>query len=205
MVRIISQKYELVPVAKLRPHPLNSRRGNVDGIRRSIRANKFYGVVVAQAKTGTILVGKHRWEAAKAEGLAEIPTLRVSVSDEEALRILLADNRLNDLADYDNASLAATLSAILQSGAALEGTGFEPSDLDELLAEVDSSALADVADDESGNHRKLGDRKAQIKAVLYAEQVALFERAMQATGEMNRGEALLSICRAYLDRHAAPA
>lgn len=45
---------------------------------------------------------------------------------------------------------------------------------------------------------RLGDKRKQIKPVLYADQVELLERALRKTEKMNRGEALMEICRAYL-------
>jgi site-specific DNA-methyltransferase (adenine-specific) len=57
----------LVAVDDLQAHPANPRRGNVDAIRESIRVNGWHGVIVAQASTGRIVVGTHRWLAAKAD------------------------------------------------------------------------------------------------------------------------------------------
>jgi len=51
----------------------------------------------------------------------------------------------------------------------------------------------------NGNGRDLGDKRKQIKAVLYIDQLHIFEEAIQATGSVNRGDAITEICQAYID------
>lgn len=53
----------------------------------------------------------------------------------------------------------------------------------------------------ASSSRGLGDRRKQIKPVLYADEIADFERAILSTGVRNRGEAILAICRFYLEQH----
>jgi hypothetical protein len=47
--------------------------------------------------------------------------------------------------------------------------------------------------------RDLGNTATQIKPVLYAEEIAVFETALRTTGERNRGKALIQVCQFYLD------
>jgi hypothetical protein len=130
-----AQDYEMVPVDRLLTHPDNARRGDLDTIRESIRANGFYGACVVQRSTGRILVGNHRYLAAVEEGLTEVPVVWVDKSDEEARRLLLVDNRSTDLAVYDDEALVALLVAHADDGG-LIGTGFSDHDLDEILAAI---------------------------------------------------------------------
>jgi DNA modification methylase len=130
--KILNQSYELVTIDKLQPHPENPRRGSLPAIAASVAANGFYGAVVAQRSTGRILVGNHRWEAAKSEGLKEIAVVWVDVSDEEARRILLSDNRTADQATWDVPDLAKLLTEI-EASAGLEGTGFDQAAYDAVL------------------------------------------------------------------------
>lgn len=134
-MKILNQSTELTPVKKLRKHPKNPRRGNVETISESIATNGFYGTVIAQKSTGYILAGNHRYEAAKASGAKELPVTWLDVNDEHALRILLADNRANDLAGYDSSALDSVLRE-LADGIGLDGTGYDASDLDELAASL---------------------------------------------------------------------
>ena len=61
----------------------------------------------------------------------------VDVDDATARRILLADNRTNDLATYDDAVLAELLTALAEDDDLL-GTGWDGDDLDALLADIAS-------------------------------------------------------------------
>lgn len=129
---VIEQVTETVALDRLRPHPRNPRRGNLEAIQHSITANGFYGAVVAQRSTGYVLAGNHRLLAARGIGLEQIPVMWVDVDDDRAVRILLADNRTNDLASYDEAGLAE----LLQGLPDLDGTGYDSRAVDELLQEL---------------------------------------------------------------------
>lgn len=141
-MQIINQEYELVPVDALTPHPQNPRKGDTVVIAESIVHNGFYGAVVAQKSSGFIIAGNHRLQAAIDTGATEVPVIWVDADDEQALRILLADNRTNDLAGYDDNVLAQ----VLKSLESIEGTGYDQAAVDEIIASVDG-----VAEDASGD------------------------------------------------------
>jgi ParB-like chromosome segregation protein Spo0J len=131
----INETYEEVSLGALKSHPKNPRQGDVGAIYESIDANGFYGAVVAQKSTGHILAGNHRWMAAKEAGMVTVPVIWVDVDDDRALRILLADNKTNDDASYDESALAAIL-ADLANTSDLLGTGYDGDDLDELIGSL---------------------------------------------------------------------
>lgn len=136
---VINESVELVPVHMLSAHPENPRQGDIGAIYESIQANGFFGTIVAQRSTGFILAGNHRFQAAIEAGISEVPVVWVDVDDDRALRILLADNRTNDLASYDEGALAELLKRVLSTTDTLAGTGYEPEDLDDLLQRVEGS------------------------------------------------------------------
>jgi DNA modification methylase len=136
MPGIINETIEQVPIGDLQPHPRNPRRGDVGAIQASIGHHGFYGTVVAQRSTGRILAGNHRWLAAKAAGLPEVPVAWVDVDDDQAERILLVDNRANDLASYDDGALLELLRELQATDDGLAGTGFDDAAMDALLAEA---------------------------------------------------------------------
>jgi DNA modification methylase len=144
-VRVINQTTETAPIDALRPHPRNPRQGDIGAIHQSIEANGFYGTVIAQRSTGFILAGNHRWRAAQQDGADSIPVTWVDVDDDHALRILLADNRTNDLATYNDEALAELLKDLHASTGTLLGTGYDGDDLDELLAELGHDKPTDEA------------------------------------------------------------
>lgn len=128
--------YELVRVDSVKPHPKNAKKGNVEVIRESIERNGFYGALVVQRKTGEILVGNHRWKAAKLVGLAEVPVIWVEVDPPTEKRLLLVDNRSSDLGAYDDAGIAELLQQVERETGTLDGTGFYASDLEKMLGEL---------------------------------------------------------------------
>lgn len=131
----LNEKAETVDIGSIQPHPENPRRGDVESIAESIEANGFYGYVVVQESSGNIIAGSHRWLAAKKVGMTEIPAVFLDVDDDHAKRILLADNRNNELGGYDNDALASILQSLVaeQDWTGLVGTGFTAEDLQDIL------------------------------------------------------------------------
>lgn len=163
-----SQRYEVVPLDQVQPHPDNPRRGDTAGIAESLDANGWYGAVVAQASTGRILVGNHRWLTLKEAGASEVPVIWLEVDDDRARRILLADNRTGDRADYDRAGLLDLLESMAGEPDALAGTGYDLDALEDLRAVLDqvptlpptdtSAHYAETADEEDARVAGLGTR-----------------------------------------------
>jgi len=153
-MEILNQEYELVALDRLKCHPANPRRGDLAAIGESITENGFYGAVVAQRSTGYILAGNHRWKHAQAVKAPSIPVTWVDVDDDRALRILLADNRTNDLAGYDN----ETLVGLLESLDSFDGTGYDQAALDELLASLETSLDPVSSGNGDGKNKTLSDR-----------------------------------------------
>src|SRR5215210_2375262 len=90
---------EYLPTDSLRPHPENPRRGDVEAIRHSLERHGQYRPLVVNRPTMEVLCGNHTLRAARELGFSEIPVAFVSVDEEQARRILLVDNRTNDLAN----------------------------------------------------------------------------------------------------------
>lgn len=128
-------KVEVVPVDLLKPHPMNPRRGDVDAIVQSIRVNGFYGTLVVQKSTNYILAGNHRWQAAKQAGLDAVPVMWMDVTNVQAKKILLADNRINDLATYATDDLQTLLRSVLAEDD-LRGTGYDVTDVQQMIEDI---------------------------------------------------------------------
>jgi DNA modification methylase len=122
-----------VPLAGLKPYAKNARLGNVDVIAESLQVNGQYRPIVVNRRTSEVLAGNHTLKAAKQLGWETIAATFVDVDDEAAARIVLVDNRSNDIAVYDDRALAE----LLQSLEGLDGTGFDQGALDELLASLE--------------------------------------------------------------------
>lgn len=134
-----------VPIESLSAYPRNPRRGRVDAIKRSLERHGQYRPIVVNRRTGEVLAGNHTLAAARELEWPEIAATFVDVDDDTAARIVLIDNRTNDLASYDDAELAE----LLESLPDLDGTGYDDESLDELLASLDDERdLDEPVDDD---------------------------------------------------------
>ena len=128
-----------IPVGDLRLYHRNPRVGNVERIKQSLTVNGQYKPVVVCVGTRTgrpneVLAGNHTVKAARDLGWATIAAVTVDVDDDQAIRIVAADNRTSDLGEYDDRLLLELLADLPD----LDGTGYDPGDLEALEA-----ALAD--------------------------------------------------------------
>ena len=127
-----------VSVDTLKEFPGNPRKGNVKKLAESLTANGQYKSIVVQKSTQQILAGNHLWKAAKELGWTDINVVEIDVNDDQAKKIVAADNRLGELGSYDEQALLDLLEEIN-----LEGTGYEPADVDDLLAFLEEKVAVD--------------------------------------------------------------
>lgn len=146
----LAQTFEAVPVDRLKPHPENARRGDLEAITTSISSNGFFGACVVQRSTGHILVGNHRWAAAQEAGESTVPVLWVDVDDDRARRIMLADNRTAELAFWDNGALLESLDRLAKSEGGLLGTGYSEADHENLMLRFGEPPTLDELNDKYG-------------------------------------------------------
>jgi ParB-like chromosome segregation protein Spo0J len=137
----------------IRPNPHNSRTHSQKQIRQiadSIRAVGFAAPLLID-ETGLVLAGHGRLEAAKLLGLNSVPAVVIDGLTEARKRfLLLADNRIAQNAGWDRERLAEELLSLpellLADGLELAVAGFEPAEIDALLADFEDSN-SDPADD----------------------------------------------------------
>lgn len=123
-------KTTLVPIKDLKRYPNNPREGDIGAISESLRILGQYRPVVVNKRNNQILKGNHTVAAASALGWTDVAVVWVDVDDEQATKIVLADNRTADKATYDNDLLLATIS-LLDS---LEGSGFDDEDVADIAS-----------------------------------------------------------------------
>lgn len=130
--RLGDLEIQYVAIEEIDPHPENANIGNVEVIKESIQVNGYYAPIIVQSSTGFIIAGNHRYIAAKELNYTTIPVVYVDVTDEEAKRMMVADNRSTRLGHDDDERLAALLSEIGESDQGLLGTGFTHAELQTL-------------------------------------------------------------------------
>lgn len=134
-------------ITDLRPHPSNPRNGDIDAITESLIANGQYRPIVT-AEDGTILAGNHTYMAALGLGWTQLATVTLPVGPHspEAIRIMLADNRISERGNFDTGMLHALL-ASLDEMDGLVGTGYNDDDLAALAELNGAPALDDLPDE----------------------------------------------------------
>lgn len=132
-----------VSMSELKPYGANPRRGNVGALVESLTYHGQYRPLVVRRETGEILAGNHTFLAARELGWDHIAVTFVDCNDDEAARIVLVDNRSNDLASYGDEALAELLSSL----EGFAGSGFDAGDLEDLLLSLSESpkSLDDLA------------------------------------------------------------
>jgi hypothetical protein len=125
-------KVEAVPLSKLKHHPKNPRKGNVELIKKSLQLHGQYRPIVVQRSTNFVLGGNHTLKAAKELKWKTIAAVFVDVDDAQAREIVLMDNKANDEAGYDFEALAD----ILMETADIDATGYSQDEFDVITQAV---------------------------------------------------------------------
>src|ERR1700686_3337986 len=131
-----TQHIELWSIERLREYPRNPRKndGAVDRMCSSIREFGFKIPCLVRSD-GEVVDGDLRLKAARKLGLTEIPVILCdewTPAQVKAFRLLV--NRSVTWADWDEELLALELQEIQESDFDLSLTGFDPGEIDNLLA-----------------------------------------------------------------------
>lgn len=115
-------------IRKIFPYEKNPRKNDqaVDKVAKSIETFGFNQPIVVDSEN-TIVVGHTRWKAANKLGLEYVPTLVLAetMSKEKIQAYRIADNKLNELAEWDDELLIEELKDLQSSMGNVELTGFD--------------------------------------------------------------------------------
>lgn len=146
-MRIPPPVIETVPLEKIVPWPKNPRTGHaVDAIAKSIERWGYLAPIIVQKGTYRILAGHGRFEALKQKGATEIPVLVASLTDQQADLYTLADNKLAEIAEWEQVLLGELVRDLKAVEADLTGTGLADEEVQQLVAGAESRVreLVDV-------------------------------------------------------------
>ncbi|MEM9438197.1 MAG: DNA methyltransferase [Pseudomonadota bacterium] len=139
----MAEKVVQTPIDKLKPYGNNNRIHTVKSIAKLKASVSQFGFVtpVLIDRDGVIIAGHGRYEAAKALRLNTVPTVVVDhLSRAEIKALRIADNKLAELSDWDEAALQIEFEALMDLSFAeeidfdLDVTGFEMPEIDILIA-----------------------------------------------------------------------
>ncbi|MEQ8249560.1 MAG: DNA methyltransferase [Alphaproteobacteria bacterium] len=134
------------PVSNLTPNPNNPRThasAQIRQIAKSMTAVGFLGAMLIKSG-GMIICGHGRWQAAKLLDMTHVPVICVDhLSEAQVRAYTIADNRIAELAGWDEKMLAIEFRYLLELDFDVEITGFKTAEIDLI---IDASTTQDAAD-----------------------------------------------------------
>ena len=132
-------------IGELRPNPTNARIHTDKQVQQIARSISTFGfnVPLLVDRNESILAGHGRYLAAKLLGMTSVPVLVIDhLGPEQASAFMLADNRLTEIAAWDDRLLAEQLKVLAEADLnfELEITGFEMGEIDCLIDGISPSA-----------------------------------------------------------------
>lgn len=146
----------LTDAENVTPHEKNPSSGDVDAVIESVRSNGCYRPIYASQATGKILAGHTLYNALLTLKQDRIPVQWIEGLDREGeLRIVLADNKVAELARRDDGLVIDLLNDV---GTA--GTGYTDEELLDLkAAEAVGFKSGMLDDDDMGEGLKIGEQR----------------------------------------------
>ena len=169
---------EIIDINKLLPYINNPRKNlNIDKVASSIKEFGFQQPIVVD-KNFTIIVGHTRFEAAKKLGLKEVPVQVADLSINQSKAYRIADNRLNQDANWDTKLLNLEFNDLLSENVNLDTLGFSNDELDNLLLKTDEESDIDLNEDIESQEERINDVK-MIQLFFNPENDTLFKEAIE--------------------------
>jgi ParB-like chromosome segregation protein Spo0J len=130
----------------------NNPRRNDAAVREVMRSIKRWGFgsPIMARPNGEIIAGHTRWEAAKRLKMPKVPVRTMDLPPDEAHLLALADNKLGEIADWDEEKLAAIVADMRERDVDLtDGTGFDDAELDKIAKSLSAEDERPPAGDDS--------------------------------------------------------
>jgi len=176
------------PVGSLTPYSRNARTHSekqIQQIAASIKTFGFTNPILIDA-AGIIIAGHGRLRAAQQLGMETVPTICLKhLSEQQARALVIADNKLAELAGWDEDMLALELQSLTEMALEMDldfdlsVIGFDEGELERLLQQEHEGAIDDddVPSDiekrcKVGDLWKLGDHRLLCGDATKAEDVA---------------------------------
>lgn len=128
----------IADIESLTPHPKNPHRHTEEQIRLLAKMISIQGwrvPITVSKRSGYIIRGHCRFQAAQALGVKQVPVDRQEYkTEEDELADLIGDNRIQELSFTDNDGLKAILDELSKTTIDMEITGFNEKEIVEMLS-----------------------------------------------------------------------
>ena len=138
-----------VDIATLKPWRRNPRdnAAAVRDVAQSITRFGWGAPILAREDDRRIIAGHTRYKAAQELGLEEVPVRFLNLNEEEATLLALADNKLGELASWDEVKLEEVIQELADEDVDLAGLGWDDDELGQILQTLEKE-LGDGDPDE---------------------------------------------------------
>jgi hypothetical protein len=127
----------MVPLTELRPHPRNPKKHPADQIRmlaKIVKHQGWRGCIVVSNRSGFIVEGHGRLEAARMLGVVEVPVdFQDFESEEDEIAHLIADNTIAEFGDMNDKQLDSLIKRLEEANVDLELAGILKGDDEEEI------------------------------------------------------------------------
>jgi len=130
---------EIVPIAKLMPNPRNPNQHpevQIELLAKMIEHHGWRIPITVSARSGMIVRGHGRYQAAKRAGLRKVPIdIQTYGSEQEEWADMIADNRIAELSEIDPRILRDLLTEIDTGSIDMGMTGYTEDELARLIVD----------------------------------------------------------------------
>lgn len=191
------------PVADLVKWDRNPRKITPEAVAKVARSIEQLGwgaPCLARESDQRLIAGHTRLQAAQQLGLIEVPVRFIECSDAQADLLAIADNRLGEEVEWDQAALAEILRGVPGEQALL--TGFGADELQAMLGEFN------VGEGQLPDLQGARDVFQQITFTLHDDQAEVVKQAMEVARQSgldkdprnknSNGNVLFAVCEAFM-------
>jgi hypothetical protein len=136
MSEIKSKNIELVDIDSIIPNPKNANRHSIEQIKRLEKLIKYQGFrnpLIVSNRTGFLIVGHGRLEAAKNLGIDKLPVIKQDFQDEaQEYAYLISDNEIARWAELDKQAVIEDMAEFDLDIEMLAIEGFDNFDSEEI-------------------------------------------------------------------------
>lgn len=124
-----------VHIDDVKPWEKNPRKNDhaVAHVAKSIQRFGWGSPIIARRSDGVIIAGHTRFKAAKSLGMDKVLVRYMDLDPAQSAALALADNKLNELADWDEDQLADVIQELADQSFDLSGLGWDEQSLEVLL------------------------------------------------------------------------
>ena len=161
---------EWVEIDKIEPWERNPRMNDhvVQQLAVSIQTYGFLNPIIVQKSTNKIIAGHTRYKAATLLNLPTVPVIFADLDDTKAKAFAIADNKLGELATWDESVLMDLLTELKEEDYDLSHMGYDELELEGLFGETTWEDLSSNVDPDN-DMEVLGKAKIVIE-VSYEEE-----------------------------------